>query len=59
MTTADRVDPIGYRSWSLSGTAAAPSAVVDTGEYVGRHRKPEARRILSLSRMFYTGRHRA
>ena len=49
MTTADRIDPV-YRAW-------APTVVVaDEEKYLGKHRRPAARR-LSLHGMFYTARH--
>lgn len=50
VTTADRIDQIGYRSW-------APSvAVADEDSYVGRHRQP-GRHSFTLHRMFYAARH--
>lgn len=48
MTTADRIDPVGYRAW-------APVSVADK-DYIGKHRRPGIR-TLSLHRMFYTARH--
>ena len=56
MTTADRIDPLGYRSW-----APSQSAVLDDSAdsaYAGKHRRP-GMRSFSLLRMFYTPRHRA
>ena len=50
MTTADRIDQVGYRAW------AAPVVIVDK-DYVGQHREP-GRRSFSLHRMFYTAQHR-
>lgn len=53
MTTADRIDPVGYRAW------APPAATTDDAtdeEYVGKHRRPGGR-MLSLRRMFYRARH--
>jgi hypothetical protein len=54
VTTADRIDPVGYRSW------AAPVVIVDDDakDYVGQHRQP-GRRSFSLHRMFYSAQHRA
>jgi hypothetical protein len=50
VTTADRIDQIGYRSWT-------PSVVMaDEDNYAGKHRRP-GRRSLALHRMFYTARH--
>jgi hypothetical protein len=48
VTTADRIDPI-YRAW-------APTVVADEDKYLGKHRRPGARR-LSLHGMFYIARH--
>jgi hypothetical protein len=48
VTTADRVDPVSYRSW-------APTVVADE-VYVGKHRRPGSK-TFSLHRMFYTARH--
>ena len=53
MTTADRIDPLGYRSW-----APAQSAVLDEQTYTGKHRRPGIRSFSPL-RMFYSPRHRA
>jgi hypothetical protein len=52
VTTADRIDPVGYRAW------AAPVVVVDVGRYVGRHRQL-GRKSFSLHRMFYSAQHRS
>jgi hypothetical protein len=51
VTTADRVDPVGYRAW------APPMAVADS-DYAGKHRRPGGK-TFSLHRMFYTARHLA
>jgi hypothetical protein len=49
VTTADRIDPV-HRAW-------APTVVVaDEEQYLGKHRRPGARRF-SLRRMFYAARH--
>lgn len=53
MTTADRIDPVGYRAW------APPADAIDSAtdeDYVGKHRRPGGR-SLSLRRIFYTARH--
>jgi hypothetical protein len=53
VTTADRIDPAGYRAW------APPADVVGSAaddDYVGKHRRPGGR-ALSLRRMFYMARH--
>jgi hypothetical protein len=52
VTTADRIDPIGYRAW------AQPVVIADDEEYAGRHRRSGVRGF-SLHRMFYSARHRA
>jgi hypothetical protein len=52
VTTADRIDPVGYRAW------AAPVVIVDDKQYAGKHRK-SSRRSFSLHRMFYSAEHRA
>lgn len=49
MTTADRIDPVGYRAW------AAPVVIADD-EYLGKHRHL-GRASFSLHRMFYSARH--
>jgi hypothetical protein len=48
VTTADRVDPVGYRTWT-------PTVVADD-DYVGRHRRPGGKSF-SLHRLFYSARH--
>ncbi|SHG77454.1 hypothetical protein SAMN05443575_2744 [Jatrophihabitans endophyticus] len=53
MATLDRIDP-AFTAW----TPSAAGIATEDEEYVGRHRKPGARR-LSLVAMFYTPRHRA
>jgi len=50
MTTADRIDPIGYRAW------AQPVVVADKDKYVGTHRRPGGR-LFSLHALFYAARH--
>jgi hypothetical protein len=52
VTTADRIDPVGYRAW------AAPVVLADDEHYVGKHRQL-GRKSFSLHRMIYTARHRA
>ena len=54
MTTADRIDPLGYRSWAPSQSAVLD----DDAAYAGKHRRPGVRSF-SLLRMFYSPRHRA
>jgi hypothetical protein len=52
VTTADRIDQVGYRAW------AAPVVIIDDDkDYVGQHRQP-GRRSFSLHRMFYSAQHR-
>jgi hypothetical protein len=51
VTTADRVDPVGYRAW-------APPMAIAEGEYAGKHRRSGGK-TFSLHRMFYTARHLA
>jgi hypothetical protein len=51
VTTADRIDQVGYRAW------AVPVVIVDDRDYVGQHRQP-GRRSFSLHRMFYSAQHR-
>lgn len=53
MTTADRVDPVGYRSW------APPATLPEQGAYTGRHRGIGRRSWFAVRRMFYAARHRA
>ena len=53
MATIDRIEP-AYAPWSPS----ASGFVTDADEYVGRHRRPEVRRVLSVFRMFHRARHR-
>jgi hypothetical protein len=52
MTTLDRIDP-AYTPW----TPSAAGIGLEDDDYVGRHRKPGARR-LSMLAMFYSGKHR-
>ena len=52
MATLDRIDP-AYSPWSPSAAGMA----TESEDYVGRHRKPDARRA-SMLRMFYVPRHR-
>jgi hypothetical protein len=54
MATVDRIHS-GYPAW----TPSAPELPAADERYVGKHRKPEMWRILSLVRYFYVGRHRA
>jgi len=60
MTTADRVDTVGYRAWLPVAlpTAAPPVAVPDGQIYVGKHRRTASTRRMSLLHMFYRPRHR-
>lgn len=53
MATLQRVEP-HYTAWTPS---AAGLATERDEEYLGRHRRG-ARRVLSLTRMFYAGKHR-
>ncbi|MFN2517639.1 MAG: hypothetical protein ABR604_01155 [Jatrophihabitantaceae bacterium] len=50
MTTADRIDPIGYRAWAPTIAVAGPET------YVGKHRRPGGKSF-SLHRMLYAARH--
>jgi hypothetical protein len=50
MTTADRIDPIGYRAWTQ------PVVVADKEKYVGTHRRPGVR-LFSLHALFHIARH--
>ena len=61
MSTADRVDTVGYRAWLPVAlpTAAAPVAVPDDQIYVGKHRTTRTSRRMSLLHMFYKPRHRS
>jgi hypothetical protein len=54
MATTGRIHA-GHAAWAPSATD------LPTGNrhYLGKHRKPETWRILSLFRFFYVGRHRA
>jgi hypothetical protein len=56
MTTADRIDSVGYRAWTPS--SAPPVVAADEETYVGKHRRPGSKSF-SLHRMFYTARHLA
>jgi hypothetical protein len=49
VTTADRVDSVGYRAW-------APPVAIPDDDYVGKHRGAGGK-SLSLHRMFYRARH--
>lgn len=53
MATLDRIDPV-YTAWTPS--AAGLSTEHET--YIGRHRKTSGVRRFSLTRMFYSARHR-
>ena len=53
MTTLDRIEP-AYTPW----TPSAAGLATEEEEYVGKHRKPNGRSF-SLTRMFYTPKHRA
>jgi hypothetical protein len=53
MATLERVEP-AYKPW----TPSSAGLVTDGEEYIGRHRKPSGRSF-SLTRMFYTAKHRA
>jgi hypothetical protein len=53
VTTADRIDPAGYRAWAPPAVAVGDAA---EDEYVGKHRRPGGRGF-SLRRMFYAARH--
>ena len=55
MATLDRIDP-AYTTWTPSAAGLTTEDSDDT-DYVGRHRKAGSRR-LSLTAMFYAGRHR-
>jgi hypothetical protein len=52
MATLDRIEP-AYTPWLPSAAGIG----VQDDEYVGKHRKPGARR-LSMLAVFYTGKHR-
>ena len=52
MATLDRIEP-AYKPW----TPSSAGLVTDDEEYTGRHRKPGGR-TFSLTRMFYSARHR-
>lgn len=52
MATLDRIDP-AYTPWSPSAAGMATEDEL----YLGRHRRTGARR-LSLTALFYTGKHR-
>ena len=52
MATLERIEP-AYRPWTPSTAGLA----IEDEDYTGRHRKPGGRGF-SLSRMFYTPRHR-
>ena len=54
MATLDRIEP-AYTVWTPSAAGLATEA---DEEYVGKHRKPGARR-LSMFAMFYSGKHRS
>jgi hypothetical protein len=54
MATLDRIDP-AYTAWSPS----AAGLVIEDEDYIGRHRKPTGGRGFSLTRMFYTAKHRS
>jgi hypothetical protein len=56
MATIHRIEP-AYTPWSPSASGFA-IADAHTDTYVGRHRRPETRRVLSLLRMFHRARHR-
>jgi hypothetical protein len=60
VTTADRIDTIGYRAWLPVAlpTTTPPVAVPDGQIYVGTHRRTGISRRMSLLRMFYKPRHR-
>jgi hypothetical protein len=53
MATIDRIDP-AYVPW----TPSAAGLATEDEQYVGRHRKRQALRMMSLVRLFYVARHR-
>jgi hypothetical protein len=53
VATLERIEP-AYTPWTPSSAGLA----TDEEEYIGRHRKPGGR-MFSLTRMFYSARHRA
>jgi hypothetical protein len=53
MATLERIEP-AYTPW----TPSSAGLVTDDEDYIGRHRKPGSRGF-SLTRMFYTAKHRA
>jgi hypothetical protein len=56
VTTADRIDPVGYRAWAPPAGATDGATDGVDSDYIGKHRRPGGR-SLSLHRMFYTARH--
>jgi hypothetical protein len=50
LTTADRIDPVGYHPWT------SPVVVAEQKQYVGKHRRPGSKSF-SLRRMCYLARH--
>jgi len=55
MATLDRIEPT-FTAWTPS---ASGIGIIEDDEYIGRHRKREARRTLrSVLGVFYVGRHR-